>query len=77
MKKFLTTAPVFSAIWFAITAGIGGFLACALSGFACGFLGGIPMILLETARALATTADLHDPLTASLLRKRCAASTCS
>lgn len=32
-----------------IRAGIGGFIACALSGFACGFLGGIPMILLSTA----------------------------
>ncbi len=29
--------------------GILGFIACALSGFACGFLGGLPMIVLSTA----------------------------
>ncbi|MBC8100690.1 MAG: hypothetical protein H7Y11_14715, partial [Armatimonadetes bacterium] len=29
--------------------GIGGLVACVLSGFACGFLGGIPMIVLSTA----------------------------
>lgn len=32
-----------------IRAGVGGFIACVLSGFACGFLGGLPMILLTTA----------------------------
>ncbi len=32
-----------------IPAGIGGFFGCALSGFACGFFGGVPMMILTTS----------------------------
>jgi peptide/nickel transport system permease protein len=32
-----------------LPAGIGGFIACVFSGFACGFLGGLPMILLASS----------------------------
>ncbi|TVR24495.1 MAG: ABC transporter permease [Anaerolineaceae bacterium] len=32
-----------------VKAGVWGFIACAVSGFACGFLGGLPMILMATA----------------------------
>ncbi|MBX3065016.1 MAG: ABC transporter permease [Anaerolineae bacterium] len=45
-------------------AGIGGFLLCLLSGFACGFWGGIPMILLSYAIVLSYAyINKQDPFT--------------
>lgn len=47
-----------------IRAGIGGFIACALSGFACGFFGGIPMILLASAVVISYAyVNRQDPFT--------------
>lgn len=44
--------------------GIGAFLACLLSGFACGFLGGVPMIILSTAVVISHVYVNHqDPFT--------------
>lgn len=43
-------------------AGIAGFVACVLSGFACGVLGGIPMIVLTTAVVFSYTyTNRQDP----------------
>ncbi|MEO8395417.1 MAG: ABC transporter permease [Chloroflexota bacterium] len=45
-------------------AGIGGFIACALSGFACGFLGGLPMMILTTAVVISYAyVNRQDPFT--------------
>lgn len=45
-------------------AGVGGFLACLLSGFACGFLGGLPMILMSYAVVLSYAyVNRQDPFT--------------
>jgi len=45
-------------------AGLGGFLACLLSGFACGFLGGLPMILMSYAVVLSYAyVNRQDPFT--------------
>jgi peptide/nickel transport system permease protein len=45
-------------------AGIGGYIACALSGFACGFLGGIPMMILATAVVISYAyVNRQDPFT--------------
>jgi len=45
-------------------AGIGGFIACALSGFACGFLGGIPIMILTTAVVISYAyVNRQDPFT--------------
>jgi len=45
-------------------AGIGGFIACVMSGFACGFLGGIPMILLTYAVLISKVyVNRQDPFT--------------
>lgn len=42
--------PLAAAIHYRkLGAGIVGFIACVLSGFACGFLGGVPMIVFSTA----------------------------
>lgn len=47
-----------------IGAGIIGFIACTLSGFACGFLGGVPMILLTYAVVLSYAyVNRQDPFT--------------
>ena len=47
-----------------IGAGVGGFIACALSGFACGFLGGVPMIILTCAVVLSYAyVNREDPFT--------------
>lgn len=47
-----------------IGAGIGGFIACALSGFACGFIGGLPMIVLTYAVVLSYAyVNRQDPFT--------------
>ncbi|MBE0689622.1 MAG: ABC transporter permease [Anaerolineae bacterium] len=47
-----------------LRAGIGGFLACTLSGFSCGFLGGIPMIVLTYAVVLSYAyVNREDPFT--------------
>jgi peptide/nickel transport system permease protein len=44
--------------------GIAGFIACVLSGFACGFLGGLPMIILATAVVISYVyVDVQDPFT--------------
>ncbi len=41
-----------------------GFIFCILSGFACGFLGGLPMILLTTAVVISHVyVDFQDPFT--------------
>lgn len=46
----LGLVPLGIAIYYKkYTPGILGWLACAISGFACGFLGGIPMIILATS----------------------------
>jgi peptide/nickel transport system permease protein len=45
-------------------AGIGGYIACALSGFACGFLGGIPIMILTTAVVISYAwVNRQDPFT--------------
>jgi peptide/nickel transport system permease protein len=45
-------------------AGIGGYIACALSGFACGFWGGIPMMILTTAVVISYAyVNRQDPFT--------------
>jgi len=47
-----------------IQPGIGGFVACVLSGFACGFLGGLPMIVLSTAVVISHIyVNRQDPFT--------------
>ncbi|MCB9453724.1 MAG: ABC transporter permease [Anaerolineaceae bacterium] len=44
--------------------GIGGFLACTVSGFACGFLGGLPMIVVTYAIVLSYAyVNRQDPFT--------------
>ena len=45
-------------------AGVGGYIACALSGFACGFLGGLPMMILTTAVVISYAyVNRQDPFT--------------
>lgn len=45
-------------------AGIGGFLACALAGFGCGLIGGLPMIVLTYAVVLSYAyVNRQDPFT--------------
>src|SRR5690348_11937143 len=45
-------------------AGILGYIACALSGFACGFWGGIPMMILATAVVISYAyVNRQDPFT--------------
>lgn len=47
-----------------IRAGIGGWIACTLSGFACGFLGGLPMIVLASAVVISYAyVNKQDPFT--------------
>lgn len=47
--------------------GIIGFVACTLSGFACGFLGGIPMIILSTSVVISYIyVNRQDPFTSRL-----------
>lgn len=47
-----------------ISVGVGGFIACTLSGFACGFLGGLPMIALSYAVVLSYAyVNRQDPFT--------------
>ncbi len=45
-------------------AGIGGYIACVLSGFACGFIGGIPMMIMATAVVISYAyVNRQDPFT--------------
>jgi hypothetical protein len=45
-------------------AGTLGYIACVLSGFACGFLGGIPMMILATAVVISYAyLNKQDPFT--------------
>jgi len=45
-------------------AGIGGYIACVLSGFACGFLGGIPMMIMATSVVISYAyINRQDPFT--------------
>lgn len=45
-------------------AGMGGYVACVLSGFACGFLGGIPMSIMATAVVISYAyINRQDPFT--------------
>jgi peptide/nickel transport system permease protein len=54
-------AGVFYRQW---RAGITGFLACLISGFSCGFLGGLPMILLSYAVVISYVyVNKQDPFT--------------
>ena len=47
-----------------IRAGIMGFIACLLSGFACGFLGGIPLVIMSTAVVISYSyVNRDDPFT--------------
>ncbi|MBE2267585.1 MAG: ABC transporter permease [Anaerolinea sp.] len=47
-----------------IRAGVVGFIACVLSGFACGFLGGIPMIVFATSVVISYAyVNKQDPFT--------------
>ncbi|MCK6577851.1 MAG: ABC transporter permease [Anaerolineae bacterium] len=47
-----------------IGAGVGGFIACLLSGFACGLIGGLPMILLTYAVVVSYAyVNRQDPFT--------------
>ncbi|HRL10966.1 MAG TPA: ABC transporter permease [Aggregatilineales bacterium] len=47
-----------------IMAGISGFIACLLAGFACGFLGGVPMMILATAVVVSYAyVNRQDPFT--------------
>jgi peptide/nickel transport system permease protein len=47
-----------------VRAGIGGLIACTLSGFACGFWGGIPMIILATGVVISYAyVNKQDPFT--------------
>jgi peptide/nickel transport system permease protein len=50
-----------------IRPGILGFVACTLSGFACGFLGGLPMIILSTSVVVSYIyVNRQDPFTSRL-----------
>src|SRR3954468_10644954 len=45
-------------------AGMSGYIACVLSGFACGFLGGIPMMIMATAVVISYAyINRQDPFT--------------
>ena len=45
-------------------AAIGGYVACVLSGFACGFIGGIPMMIMATAVVISYAyVNRQDPFT--------------
>jgi peptide/nickel transport system permease protein len=57
--------PLYAGIYYKKTgAGIGGFIACALAGFGCGLLGGIPMIVLTYAVVLSYAyVNRQDPFT--------------
>lgn len=45
-------------------AGIGGYVACVLSGFACGFLGGVPIMIMATAVVISYAyVNRQDPFT--------------
>lgn len=56
----LTTA-IYYRKW---RAGILGYIACVLSGFACGFLGGIPMVILASAVVISFAyVNRQDPFT--------------
>jgi peptide/nickel transport system permease protein len=47
-----------------IAAGVGGFIACALAGFGCGLIGGLPMIALSYAVVLSYAyVNRQDPFT--------------
>jgi peptide/nickel transport system permease protein len=47
-----------------LRAGIGGLIACTLSGFACGFWGGVPMIIFTTAIVISYAyVNRQDPFT--------------
>ncbi|MDX2160816.1 MAG: ABC transporter permease [bacterium] len=43
-----------------VRVGIGGLVACVLSGFACGFIGGLPMILLTVALVASYARPVND-----------------
>ncbi len=62
---FCGLVPLGAGIYYKkIGSGIGGFIACALSGFACGFLGGLPMIALTYAVVLSYAyVNRQDPFT--------------
>src|SRR3990172_695283 len=62
---FCGFVPLGAGIYYRkIGAGIGGFIACTLSGFACGFLGGLPMIALTYAVVLSYAyVNRQDPFT--------------
>jgi peptide/nickel transport system permease protein len=57
--------PLYAGIHYKkIGAGIGGFIACALAGFGCGWLGSIPMIVLTYAVVLSYAyVNRQDPFT--------------
>jgi peptide/nickel transport system permease protein len=57
--------PLIAGIRFRqLRAGIGGFIACALAGFGCGLLGGLPMIVLTYAVVLSYAyVNRQDPFT--------------
>lgn len=45
-------------------AGIAGYIACALSGFACGFIGGVPMVVMASAVVISYAyVNRRDPFT--------------
>src|SRR5262249_30362224 len=62
---FCGLVPLIAGMYYKkIGPGIGGFIACALSGFACGFLGGLPMIALTYAVVLSYAyVNRQDPFT--------------
>jgi hypothetical protein len=57
--------PLATAIYYRKwRAGILGYIACVLSGFACGFLGGIPMVILASAVVISFAyVNRQDPFT--------------
>lgn len=57
--------PLFVGIYYRqLRPGIMGFIACTLSGFACGFWGGIPVIILATAVVISHAyVNREDPFT--------------
>src|SRR5215467_11228390 len=44
--------------------GVAGYIACALSGFACGFIGGVPMVVMASAVVISHAyVNRRDPFT--------------
>lgn len=62
---FAGLVPLFIALRYKkIAPGIWGFIACVLSGFACGFLGGVPMMIIASSVVISYAyVNRQDPFT--------------